>query len=120
MDQCFDFAVGLHSHKRMVGTRKVLREEEEVQPNGKVFLKWDMGDYSWKSYAEVSLVPFLRFCLRPKAQELLELLFLLDFSFGLCINNSHHRATPNFYVFILLFIYSFHLFLFIYYFFVYN
>ena len=98
MDQCFDFAVGLHSHKRMVGTRKVLREEEEVQPNGKVFLKWDMGDYSWKSYAEVSLVPFLRFCLRPKAQELLELLFLLDFSFGLCINNSHHRATPNFYV----------------------
>ena len=61
MDQCFDFAVGLHSHKRMVGTRKVLREEEEVQPNGKVFLKWDMGDYSWKSYAEVitKMITFL-------------------------------------------------------------
>ncbi len=38
----------------IVDTRKVLSEEEEVQPNGKVFQKWDMGDYSWKSYAEVS------------------------------------------------------------------
>jgi long-chain acyl-CoA synthetase len=53
MEQCFNFAVSLHSHKRMVGTRKVLSEEDEMQPNGKMFQKWDMGDYSWKSYAEV-------------------------------------------------------------------
>ena len=57
MDECFNFAVKLHSHKRMVGTRKVNSEEDEMQPNGKMFQKWDMGDYSWKSYAEVRLTP---------------------------------------------------------------
>jgi long-chain acyl-CoA synthetase len=53
MDDCFDHAVRLHSHRRMVGTRKVLSEEDEEQENGKVFQKWDMGDYSWKSYIQV-------------------------------------------------------------------
>ena len=43
----------LHSHKRMVGTRKVLREDDEVQPNGKVFKKWEMGEYEWKSYMQI-------------------------------------------------------------------
>ena len=70
MEQCFNFAVGLHSHKRMVGTRRVLSEEEEVQPNGKVFQKWDMGDYSWKSYSEVRIPPakpsFIPFLARIK------------------------------------------------------
>ena len=62
MEQCFKFAVDLHSHKRMVGTRKVLSEEDEMQPNGKVFQKWDMGDYSWKSYAEVTFyIPTISF-----------------------------------------------------------
>lgn len=51
--ECFDFAVKLHSHKRMVGTRKVLREDDEVQPNGKVFKKWEMGEYEWKSYMQI-------------------------------------------------------------------
>ena len=60
MDECFNFAVKLHSHKRMVGTRKVNSEEDEMQPNGKMFQKWDMGDYSWKSYAEVRLKSDLR------------------------------------------------------------
>ena len=75
MEQCFNFAVGLHSHKRMVGTRRVLSEEEEVQPNGKVFQKWDMGDYSWKSYSEVripstkpSFIPFLARIKIPKVK----------------------------------------------------
>lgn len=53
MYECFDFAVKLHSHKRMVGTRKVLREDDEVQPNGKVFKKWEMGEYEWKSYMQI-------------------------------------------------------------------
>jgi hypothetical protein len=59
MEQCFNFAVGLHSHKRMVGTRQVLSEDEEMQPNGKVFQKWEMGDYTWKSYTEVTTFPTL-------------------------------------------------------------
>lgn len=37
----------------MVGTRKVLREDDEVQPNGKVFKKWEMGEYEWKSYMQI-------------------------------------------------------------------
>jgi len=53
MEECFAFAVSLHSHKRMVGTRQVLSETEEVQDNGKVFTKWEMGDYKWKSYLEI-------------------------------------------------------------------
>ena len=53
MDECWNFAVKLHTHKRMVGTRKVLSEEDEVQPNGKVFKKWEMGEYEWKSYLQI-------------------------------------------------------------------
>ena len=55
MDECFNFAVNQHSHKRMVGTRQVFSEEDEVQPNGKVFKKWVMGTYKWKSYVQVRL-----------------------------------------------------------------
>lgn len=53
MFECFEYAVKLHSHSRMVGTRKVLREADEVQPNGKVFKKWEMGEYEWKSYMQI-------------------------------------------------------------------
>lgn len=54
MEKCFNFAVTKHGNKRMVGTRAVLKEEDEVQPNGKVFQKWEMGDYQWMTYNEVS------------------------------------------------------------------
>jgi long-chain acyl-CoA synthetase len=53
MNECFDLAVKRHSHQRMVGTRQVLSEEDEVQPNGKLFKKWDMGEYRWQTYLEV-------------------------------------------------------------------
>ena len=56
MDECFNFAVNQHSHKRMVGTRQVFREEDEMQPNGKVFKKWVMGEYRWKSYLQVRVI----------------------------------------------------------------
>ena len=55
MDECFNFAVNQHSHKRMVGTRQVFSEEDEIQPNGKVFKKWVMGSYKWKTYLQVKL-----------------------------------------------------------------
>ena len=55
MDECFNFAVNLHTHKRMVGTRQVLSEQDEIQPNGKTFIKWDMGAYHWKSYIQVRM-----------------------------------------------------------------
>ena len=53
MHECFNFAVQLHSHNRMVGTRKVLSKCMEEQPNGKLFEKWEMGEYEWKSYSKV-------------------------------------------------------------------
>ena len=53
MYECFDYAVKLHSHSRMVGTRRVIRETDEAQPNGKVFKKWEMGEYEWKSYVQI-------------------------------------------------------------------
>ena len=45
--------MGKHSHKRCLGTRKLLEEKDEVQPNGKMFKKWRMGEYSWQSYADI-------------------------------------------------------------------
>ena len=47
MEECFAFAVNEHSHKRMVGTRQILSESGEKQDNGKVFVKWEMGDYRY-------------------------------------------------------------------------
>lgn len=43
----------LHSDKKCLGTRQILAKEDEVQPNGRIFSKYKMGDYKWKSYAEV-------------------------------------------------------------------
>ena len=53
MDKCFEYAVNLHSHNQMVGTREILGEEDEKQLDGKIFKKWNMGQYKWKSYVEV-------------------------------------------------------------------
>lgn len=36
-----------------LGTRTVLSEEDEPQPNGRVFKKFNMGDYVWRSYVDV-------------------------------------------------------------------
>jgi long-chain acyl-CoA synthetase len=38
---------------RCLGTRQLLDEEDEAQPNGKVFKKWKLGIYTWLSYVEV-------------------------------------------------------------------
>ncbi|KAG7205605.1 hypothetical protein KM043_007568 [Ampulex compressa] len=43
----------MHGDKRCLGTRQILAEEDEVQPNGRIFKKYKMGDYKWKSYLEV-------------------------------------------------------------------
>ena len=31
-------------------------EEDEVQPNGKMFKKLELGDYRWMTYEEVALI----------------------------------------------------------------
>lgn len=47
------FATQLYTDKKCLGTRKILSEEDEVQPNGRVFKKYTMGEYEWQSYADV-------------------------------------------------------------------
>ena len=35
----------LFREKKMLGSRDILGEEDEIQPNGKMFKKLDLGDY---------------------------------------------------------------------------
>ncbi|QQP54517.1 Longchainfattyacid-CoA ligase 3-like [Caligus rogercresseyi] len=53
MLECWELAVSQHGEKPCLGTREVLSEMDEVQPDGKVFKKWAMGEYRWKSFREV-------------------------------------------------------------------
>ena len=48
MRECFRF-----KHRDCVGYRQILSEEDEKQPNGKVFQKYVMGGYKWLSYSEI-------------------------------------------------------------------
>lgn len=47
-------SVLLCSDWRCMGTREYLGEEDEVQPSGKMFKKMVLGDYQWKTYAQVN------------------------------------------------------------------
>ncbi len=53
MDKVFQYAVKRNGSKRCLGSREVIDEEDEVQPNGKLFKKYVLGDYLWKTYNEV-------------------------------------------------------------------
>jgi len=49
----WDWSVSRYKDKKLLGTRDVLGEEDEVQPNGKMFKKLELGEYRWMSYDEV-------------------------------------------------------------------
>ncbi|ODN03288.1 Long-chain-fatty-acid--CoA ligase 4 [Orchesella cincta] len=53
MDKVFQYAVKRNGSKRCLGSREVIDEEDEMQSNGKVFKKYVLGDYLWKTYNEV-------------------------------------------------------------------
>lgn len=53
LEDALSYACKKHKSKRAVGTRQILRESEEVQKNGKVFKKYELGEYSWLTYTEV-------------------------------------------------------------------
>lgn len=77
LDEMLLWVTQVHSSKRCLGTRQILAEEDELQPNGRVFkkvkkkkekkrknnnhllnfipiiLQYKMGDYKWKSFSEV-------------------------------------------------------------------
>uniref|UniRef100_A0A8C5QJ41 long-chain-fatty-acid--CoA ligase n=2 Tax=Leptobrachium leishanense TaxID=445787 RepID=A0A8C5QJ41_9ANUR len=54
LDKLFQHAVENFGKKDCLGTRELLSEENEMQPNGKVFKKVIQGDYQWLSYDEVN------------------------------------------------------------------
>ena len=56
MAKNFQFALAKHSHKRCLGTRQLLEEQDEIQPNGKMFKKWKLGQYTWQSYVDVDVL----------------------------------------------------------------
>ncbi|KFV54069.1 long-chain-fatty-acid--CoA ligase 4 isoform X1 [Gavia stellata] len=54
LDKLFDHALAKFGKKDCLGTREILSEENEMQPNGKVFKKLILGTYRWLSYEEVN------------------------------------------------------------------
>ncbi|XP_056453518.1 long-chain-fatty-acid--CoA ligase 3b [Gadus chalcogrammus] len=53
LDKVFEHAAMRFPARHCLGTRQLLSEEDELQPNGKVFKKVILGDYNWLSYQEV-------------------------------------------------------------------
>ncbi|EEB18314.1 Long-chain-fatty-acid--CoA ligase, putative [Pediculus humanus corporis] len=53
MEKMFRFVSVRYNKKNCLGTRKILAEEDEVQPNGRIFKKYVMGNYVWQSFQEV-------------------------------------------------------------------
>ena len=52
MEKVFSHAVGKFNDRQCLGTREILGEEKEVQPDGKVFAKFNLGEYKWRSYRD--------------------------------------------------------------------
>uniref|UniRef100_A0A5F4VXL6 long-chain-fatty-acid--CoA ligase n=1 Tax=Callithrix jacchus TaxID=9483 RepID=A0A5F4VXL6_CALJA len=58
LDKVFTYAKNKFKNKRLLGTREVLNEEDELQPNGKIFKKVILGHYNWLSYEDVFIRAF--------------------------------------------------------------
>ena len=52
IEKVFAHAVGKFNERQCLGTREILGEEKEVQPNGKIFEKFNLGEYHWRTYRE--------------------------------------------------------------------
>ncbi|XP_041119095.1 long-chain-fatty-acid--CoA ligase 3-like isoform X2 [Polyodon spathula] len=55
LDKVFEFAKHKYKERDCLGTRELISEEDEIQPNGKVFKKVILGKYNWLTYAETYL-----------------------------------------------------------------
>uniref|UniRef100_A0AAR2JQ49 long-chain-fatty-acid--CoA ligase n=1 Tax=Pygocentrus nattereri TaxID=42514 RepID=A0AAR2JQ49_PYGNA len=53
LDKLFRHAVTNFKQFPCLGTREIISQEKETQPDGKVFQKLVLGEYSWKSYEDV-------------------------------------------------------------------
>ncbi|XP_076139104.1 long-chain-fatty-acid--CoA ligase 3a isoform X2 [Alosa pseudoharengus] len=52
LEQVFESAAERFPQRPCLGTRQLLRDEDEQQPNGKVFKKVILGQYHWRSYED--------------------------------------------------------------------
>ncbi|XP_034490199.1 long-chain-fatty-acid--CoA ligase 4-like [Drosophila innubila] len=52
LEKVLNYVAKTYSSKQCLGTRQIISEEDEPQPNGRIFKKYNMGDYKWKSYLE--------------------------------------------------------------------
>ncbi|PAV90113.1 hypothetical protein WR25_05731 [Diploscapter pachys] len=53
LDKYWRHTVELYDEAPCLGTRQLLQVHEDKQENGRVFEKWEMGEYVWESYREV-------------------------------------------------------------------
>ncbi|KAJ1088657.1 hypothetical protein NDU88_001813 [Pleurodeles waltl] len=53
LDKLFKHSANKFGSLKCLGTREILSEEDEVQPNGKVFKKVVLGEYKWLTYEDV-------------------------------------------------------------------
>ncbi|KAK6102027.1 AMP-binding enzyme family protein [Brugia pahangi] len=53
VDKLFTHVARLYGDKPALGTRELLEIYEEKQPNGRIFEKWVLGNYSWQTFAEI-------------------------------------------------------------------
>ncbi len=49
MDKAWSWAVRRYGPRPLLGTRDIMAEEDEVQSNGKIFKKLELGDYRYSS-----------------------------------------------------------------------
>ena len=45
MPEALQWAVAKHRNAPIMGTREIIAELDEVQPNGRMFKKYNLGDY---------------------------------------------------------------------------
>jgi len=53
MAEVWKWSVARYRSQKLLGTRDVLGEEDEIQPNGQIFRKLLLGEYRWLSYEDV-------------------------------------------------------------------
>lgn len=56
MEKVLRYAVKKYPDKKCLGTREILAEEDEQQPDGRIFKKYKMGDYIWTSFSETDVI----------------------------------------------------------------
>ncbi|BES89112.1 AMP-Hypothetical protein enzyme [Nesidiocoris tenuis] len=53
LDKVLNYCKDMYGTNKALGTREILAEEGEPQPDGRVFKKFLLGDYKWRNYIEM-------------------------------------------------------------------